>query len=186
MNLETQISKGKLLLSEPFMPDPNFKRTVILLTEHNEEGTVGFVLNRVLEVSLNDVVENFPKFEAPLFYGGPVQPDTLHFVHCIGEEIKGSKKIADGLYWGGDFEQLIYKAMAQEIKPDDFRFFIGYSGWSPNQLADEIKENSWILSEATHNHIFKSNNKMMWKEILKNMGGEYKMMSNFPEDPSLN
>ncbi|OFY66321.1 MAG: hypothetical protein A3H98_02910 [Bacteroidetes bacterium RIFCSPLOWO2_02_FULL_36_8] len=177
---------GKLLLSEPFLEDPNFKRSVILLTEHNENGTVGFILNKPSNYKLNEALQNFPAFDAPLFMGGPVQTDTLHFLHKLGNKLEGSIKIVDDVYWSGDFSTLKILIDVGQINPDQVRFFAGYSGWNPEQLTKEVKENSWIITDARRDYVFPETPEKLWRKILKDMGREFSIIANFPEDPSLN
>lgn len=185
--IQLQPEKGSLLIAEPFLWDPNFKRTVTLICEHDEEhGTFGFVLNRPLEMKLNDAIQGIKKFNARLYYGGPVQLDTLHFLHRLGEEMEGAVKVCEGVYWGGNFEQL--KAIINQgtAIPTDFRFFLGYSGWAAGQLHEEMRQLSWIVHPADARHVFSNNPANLWKEVLREMGGEYAQMVNFPEDPSYN
>jgi len=179
--------KGDLLISEPFLADPNFVRTVILLCEHNEEGSFGFVLNKPSSVLLGDAVEEFTGSEFELFVGGPVQQDTLHFIHRQGTMIEGSVEIRDGLYWGGDFEQLKFFVNENMIEKDDFKFFVGYSGWAEGQLMEEMNLKSWIISRNVNiEQVFDTDTESLWKEVLDKMGGKYKIISNFPVDPRLN
>lgn len=181
------LKKGRLLLAEPFLKDPNFKRSVILLCEHDEkEGSVGFILNNLADLMLDDVIEDLNNFPAELYIGGPVQNDTLHFLHNLGNKLKGSIEIAEGVYWGGNFEDVINMINKGEVTPDNFRFFLGYSGWSPNQLDEEMKENSWMVHPAKSAHVFKLDADELWKQVLQEMGPDYAMMVNFPEDPILN
>src|SRR5215204_6333021 len=98
--------KGRLLISEPFLPDPNFERTVVLLCEHNAEGSFGFVLNKPSAIKVNEVMEDFSNFDTVVFVGGPVQQDTLHFIHR-NVNIENAIDIAENIYWGGDFESLV-------------------------------------------------------------------------------
>jgi putative transcriptional regulator len=179
--------KGDLLISEPFLADPNFARTVILLCEHNEEGSFGFVLNKPSSVQLGDAVQEFDGAAFEVFVGGPVQQDTLHFIHRQGDMIEGSIEIRDGLYWGGDFEQLKFLVNENMIKEDDFKFFIGYSGWSEGQLMEEMNLKSWIISRNVNiEQVFDTDTETLWQEVLQMMGGKYKIISNFPVDPRLN
>src|SRR5476651_2432719 len=113
--------KGKILISEPFLNDPNFKRTIILLTEHNEEGSVGFIMNKPTELSLNDAIDDFPEFDSAIYFGGPVQLNTLQFIHRAGDIIEGSIEIMPGLFWGGNFESLKEQMEIGCLKPEDFR-----------------------------------------------------------------
>ena len=179
-------AKGKFLISEPFMYDPNFKRTVILLTEHTDQGTLGFILNRPIDMKIGESIEDFPNFDAPVYLGGPVQPDTLHYIHRVGDLLDDSEEILPGVFWGGNFEALKILIKNKQVDSTDFRFFVGYSGWSPDQLADELDEESWILAVASEESIFEFNTKSLWKQVLTEMGKEYGMLANFPEDPSLN
>jgi putative transcriptional regulator len=180
-------AKGSLLVAEPFMWDPNFKRTVTLICENDaENGTFGFVLNRPLEMKLHEAIHGVKKFNARLYYGGPVELDTLHFLHKFGDEIEGAVEVCEGVYWGGNFEKLKALINSGTVSPNDFRFFLGYSGWSSGQLEDEMTELSWITHEANSSHIFKIKPDDLWKEVLKEKGGEYSQMVNYPDDPTNN
>jgi len=179
--------KGDFLISEPFLPDPNFDRTVVLLCEHNEEGSVGFVLNKPSILKFDEAVEDVHDFDAPLYVGGPVQQDTLHFIHRAENLLEGSMPIKDGIYWGGNYEQLIALINSGSIYKKDFKFFLGYSGWAPGQLEEELKSKSWIIADdASVNQVFDINSKLLWKEILNGMGGKFKIIANFPVDPRMN
>lgn len=179
--------KGDLLISEPFLPDPNFERSVILVCEHNEDGALGFVLNKPTELQLEDVMEEINGFEKTLHKGGPVQEDTLHFIHRAGDMLEGSQEIANGIYWGGNFEQLLSLINTKQLDPDDFIFFVGYSGWSPGQLDNELDEDSWIVyKQAGTEDIFNASPESLWRNVLNNMGGKYRVLSNYPIDPRLN
>lgn len=180
-----ETGKGKVLISEPFLPDPNFSRTVILLTEHNDDGTVGFVLNRSSTYQIHDLVDDFPSFDANVYVGGPVGLNQLFFIHTLGNKISDSQEILDGLYWGGNFEHLKLLIEANEISPDQIRFFAGYSGWSVGQLQDEIEEKSWIVA-PTNKDLVMMQSEEYWQEIMKSLGKKFQIMSNFPEDPTLN
>ena len=178
--------KGKLLISEPFLLDPNFKRTIILLSEHNEEGSIGFILNKPTDLKLNMVLEDFPEFDATVYFGGPVQINTLQFIHRAGDIIEGSMEIHDGLYWGGSFEILKLLIETKQVEPEDFRFFIGYSGWGEGQLTNEMKTNSWLVSSATNDNIFSNEPDKLWGDVLKSMGRKFAILASFPENPSVN
>lgn len=177
---------GDLLISEPFLPDPNFERTVVLVCEHNEDGSFGFILNKTSIFKFNEVLEEAGTFAETVYVGGPVQQDSLHFIHR-SPLVEDGVDIGNGLVWGGNFEQLMIMVRSGGIKANDFRFFLGYSGWSSGQLMDEMKENSWILFRgATPAHIFDTDPIELWKRVLEEMGGKYKLFSNYPTDPRLN
>ncbi len=179
--------KGDLLISEPYLPDPNFERTAILICEHDENGTFGFVLNKLTEYVFDEVMKIEGDFKESIFLGGPVQQDTLHFIHRVPELFDNKKEIIDGIYWGGEFERLLSLINTKEIDSNDFRFFIGYSGWEAGQLDEELKAKSWIVYQNTNTElIFDTPHDNIWKQILSEMGGKFKMFSNYPIDPNLN
>jgi putative transcriptional regulator len=185
MSRITEPSKGKLLISAPFLNDV-FKRSVILLTENNEEGSVGFIINKITDYKLHEIIEDFPEFNAPVFIGGPVQTNTLNFIHKAGDIIDGSTEIIDGIFWGGNYETLKILAGNNSLNPSDFKFLLGYAGWGPQQLNDELKTDSWFLNNPTSENIFDSEPENMWSKILKSMGKKYSLISTFPTDPSVN
>ena len=178
--------QGRLLISEPFIFDPHFKRTVILLVEHNANGSVGFILNRPINIKVNEIVEDFPTFDAEVFLGGPVNQNNLFFFHTMGEAIEGSSEIIPGLFLGGNFSQVKELIITGKMQPHDIRFFAGYSGWEKNQLKKELKEKSWIVTKATLEQALYGRTKEFWHETLKKMGSKFAIMSNFPEDPTMN
>jgi putative transcriptional regulator len=177
---------GKLLIAEPFMDDPYFKRSVVLLTEHNENGSIGFILNKPIEIKLKDAVGELPPIDSNIHLGGPVARETLHFLHTEGELIDGSLEIMQGLFWGGNFETLKKLIEQDKIKPESIKFFVGYSGWEPRQLDKELKLNSWIVLEGNLSVIMKRNTENLWKDILKEKGNEFGVIADFPQDPSMN
>lgn len=179
-------SKGSLLIAKPFLGDPNFERGVILLCAFNEQGSFGFVLNQVTELYLGDVLEETIYQDIPLYLGGPVEKNTLHFIHRRPDLIAGGEKVMDGMYWGGDFEQVKTLLNINTLTMDDIRFFIGYSGWSAGQLENELSEDSWIVTTTTPDFLFTTTPASFWREVLKNMGGEYRSIANYPIDPRLN
>ncbi len=178
--------KGRLLISEPFLQDTYFRRSVVLLTEHNKEGTVGFVLNKPAKLTVGDVVDDFPDFDAELSIGGPVATDTIHFCHSLGDLIPNSVKVINDIYWGGDFNTLKSLIKTGLINNSQVRFFIGYSGWGEGQLERELTENSWVVSDIRTWNVLTQYDKTAWKDALNNLGEKYKMWANYPENPVLN
>jgi len=181
-----EIKSGKVLLAEPFMMDSNFKRSAVLLCEHNQEGSIGFILNKPLNINVNDLVEDFPEIKAEFFFGGPVQTDTLHYIHNVGDLLEDSVKIRDGVYWGGDFEKLKFLISSKLILPKNIRFFVGYSGWSEGQLVDELTYGSWVLAEMDSNYVFKSKPDQLWPQIMRNKGNPFSVIATMPELVSMN
>jgi putative transcriptional regulator len=177
---------GILLIADPFLKDPNFLRTVVFLCEHKEEGSFGFVLNRQYQNTLDELIPELEDHKFPVYYGGPVQQDTIHFLHQYPDEIPGGIEVLKGVYWGGDFDLVIDMIKKGTIDPARIRFYIGYSGWSTGQLTTEMTEKTWLTVKATRPLIFHSNYEEIWKDALRQLGGEYEIMINFPIDPQLN
>lgn len=177
--------EGLILIAEPGLMDQYFKRSIILLVEHNKEGTVGFVLNNIIDINLPELMPDFPDFPALVSIGGPVSPNSIHFIHSLGNIIPDSKLISDGLYWGGDFEAIKALIQIKKITPRQIRFFIGYSGWGVEQLTKELKENSWVVSELDIVQIMAGRDDL-WKRTIQQMGPKYKPWTIYPENPSLN
>ena len=181
-----ELSPGVLLIAEPFLKDPNFMRTVVLLCDYQEEGSFGFVLNKHFKYTLDELIPELEGRKIPVYAGGPVQADTLHFLHTCPEKLPGSHEITDGIYWGGDFEIMKSLLIKGELNEDVIRFYVGYSGWDYQQLNDEMKNKSWMTAKATRRLVFHSKAEEVWKDALRLLGGEYVMMTNFPTDPQLN
>ena len=181
-----ELAPGKLLIADPFLRDPNFMRSVVFMCEHKDEGSFGFVLNRKYDQILGELITDLESFDFPVYYGGPVQVDTLHFLHQCPDLIPGGVSIIDQICWGGDFETVVELIKANRLTKRDIRFFIGYSGWGVGQLEEEMKSKSWITSQGTRKIIFTANVDNTWKEALKQLGGEYVQMVNYPIDPQLN
>jgi len=180
------IVRGSLLIADPFLKDPNFQRTVVLLCEHQQEGSMGFILNRPVRQTLRELVPSITQGEMPVGFGGPVQLNSLHFIHHVPDLVDGALELFDGIYWGGDFEKASYLVNARKVSGSQIRFFCGYSGWSNGQLEEEFKEKSWIISKASPDLIFDLSQERIWKEALNQMGSKFAMMANFPMDPTLN
>jgi putative transcriptional regulator len=177
---------GRILISDPFLKDTYFKRSVVLLTEHNENGSVGFVLNKQVNLYINDMLQNFPEFKTKVSIGGPVSTASIHFLHTCGDLVPDSIPVLEGIYWGGDFnviKQLIEKG---DINAKQIRFFLGYSGWNPHQLENEISRSCWLVSEMDSSQIMSAKTSTVWKNSLLSMGGKYKIWANFPENPGMN
>lgn len=178
--------RGTLLIANPFLKDPNFMRTVIFICENVPEGAFGFVLNKQLPQHLNNLIPDSNGNDFPLFFGGPVQGDSLHFLHQYPDLVNSDEEVLQGVFWGGNFESLKIHLKNGDINKNKIRFFIGYSGWGEGQLDYEIKEGSWLTVKATRKLIFDTPAEEVWKESLNQLGGEYKMLANYPTDPQLN
>ncbi|MDP1762791.1 MAG: YqgE/AlgH family protein [Sediminibacterium sp.] len=180
------IVPGTLLISDPFLKDPNFMRTVVLLCEHQAEGSLGFVLNKTNDRQIGDLIEQAAGIRFPVYDGGPVQKDSLHFLHQCPNLVPGGIEVIDGIFWGGDFEEVLVLLKENKLGKHDIRFFQGYSGWTEGQLNAELETKSWITRKASRGLVFNRNTQQIWKEALKDLGGEYTRMVNYPIDPQLN
>lgn len=185
--ISEKLHKGQLLIAEPsIIGDMSFNRSVILLADHNDEGSVGFILNKPLNYSINDLI---PEIESSfqVYNGGPVEQDNLYFIHTIPDLIPNSIEISNGIYWGGDFELTKELINNGTIQRDSIRFFLGYSGWGAQQLESELHVNSWIICVNTYeNKILSKSSNDFWKEKIMELGGDYLIWSNAPENPILN
>lgn len=178
--------KGRILISEPFLMDNYFKRSIVLITEHSDEGTVGFVLNKPVNMKVNEIVSDFPEIEAVVSIGGPVQTNTLHYIHTLGDIIPNSMKVIDNIFWGGEFDVIKRLLESGSLNQENIRFFLGYSGWQSNQLEDELSENAWVVADIGPEEIMSPMNKFFWNKTLHRLGKKYQMWSNFPENPQMN
>ncbi|WP_243732456.1 YqgE/AlgH family protein [Pedobacter metabolipauper] len=167
--------------------DPNFSRSVVLVTEHEEQGTIGFILNHPSALLLKDLIPELENADFTVYIGGPVATDTIHFIHRCYDKINDGEEIAKGIYWGGNFETLKILIKNNSIQADEIKFFIGYSGWGVKQLEQELKENTWIVSDQYHpDAVFSTNEEELWREVIVNLGPKYAHVSRFPHDPRLN
>ena len=177
---------GTVLISDPFLDEDYFRRSVILICDHNDEGTFGFVLNNYLDIDLHEVDQDFPDINARISVGGPVETQSLFFIHSFGEEVEGSVVISDDLYFGGDYEKIQELLNLPENK-NRIRFFLGYSGWGKEQLREELKENSWIVADnITPSEILETTNDNFWQYCLEKQGERFKTISKFPINPQNN
>lgn len=168
------------------MLDPNFRRAAVLLCEHGPEGSVGFIMNKRLNMRIDDLIEDFPSFRAPVYFGGPVQTDTVHYIHNLGNLLEDSYRIINNIYWGGDFNKLKFLIQQKMVKPSNIRFFVGYSGWSEGQLLDEMSYGSWLLADMHANYLFKSSPQKLWQQVMANKGDTYSVIAQMPDDISYN
>ena len=179
-------SRGKILISEPFLRDATFGRSVILLIDHTDEGTMGLIINKPLPIFVNDIIKEFKYIDdIPLYKGGPVATDTLFYLHTLAN-ISGAIPVSKGLYLNGDFDE-IKKYILQGNKVDQhIRFFLGYSGWESEQLSTELKENTWLVSKEENAYLMNGDTKDMWKKALEKLGSKYEAWSRFPRVPTFN
>ncbi len=185
--ITTKPKKGNLLIAEPsIIGDISFNRSIVLLADHTDEGSIGFILNKPFDFGVKDLVPEI-EIDLKVYNGGPVEQDNLYFIHKIPELIPNSIEISLGIYWGGDFSKIVDLVNDKKITENDIRFFLGYSGWDENQLESELLSNSWVVTENIYkNKIISKEDVSFWKEKMLELGGKYSIWSNAPENPSYN
>ncbi|NVO18212.1 MAG: YqgE/AlgH family protein [Bacteroidetes bacterium] len=186
MKATLEPESGRILVSEPSLTDRFFAHSVVLIAEHDTEGSFGLIINKPSNIRLSQITDEFPGFDPYLFLGGPVKVENLYFIHTKGDIIEGSLKIMDGLFWGGNVKQIKQLIRSNQLSEKDIRFFIGYAGWQPSQLARELSENSWLVLKTSVDEVLKVNTESAWRKILISMGEEYAPWVNYPEDPQMN
>ncbi len=178
--------KGRLLIAAPaILNNTSFNRSIILLTEYSKQSAVGFILNRPLNYTLQDILPEL-HCNFTIYQGGPVEQDNLYFVHKVPLLIPNSIHVKDDIYWGGNFDSLKELLENNVINTTDIRFFLGYTGWEIHQLDDELNENSWFVSKNDFPNIFSVDNASLWRNKLLQKGGDYKIWANAPSDINLN
>ncbi len=179
--------KGSILISEPFIQDVYFQRSVILLVEHDPEGSMGFVLNKKTNLMINDFFSDLEKLsDIPIYLGGPVSSNRLFFIHTLGDIVPDSVRIKDDLYFDGDFDILKQYIVDGNPIKGKVKFFLGYSGWKKGQLGTEIESDSWMVSHLLSDNVMLADGESYWKNSLKTLGNKYKAWINFPKDPYMN
>jgi putative transcriptional regulator len=178
--------KGKILISEPFLPDTFFNRSIVYLTEHTTQGSVGFILNKKLDLQVSSAIEGFETWNENLSMGGPVAPDTLHYLHSLGNLIPNSIHIEGNIFWGGDIDTIRDLISNRRINENHIRFFLGYSGWSAGQLERELKENSWVIAKVNSAIVLNNKSDDIWKKVLRSFKNKYRMWADFPDSPEMN
>ena len=180
-------TKGHLLVAEPsIIGDVSFNRSVVLLADHSEKGSVGFILNKILDFNLKDLI---PELDSnfKIYNGGPVEQDNLYFIHKVPDLIPESIEIANGIYWGGDFDVVIDLIAKGSITEKQIRFFLGYSGWEAEQLNEELNSHSWVITtNESASEVIERPYSSFWKDKMMQLGGEYLLWSNAPENPTYN
>lgn len=178
------MKSSKLLVASPaIFGDQHFQRSVILLTEEKDTGKVGFILNKKFNYDLNELMEGIDA-PFPLFYGGPVEPDNLFYIHRAADRIPNSIPIDENWFWCGDFKTVKQLINSKDLTQTEIRFFLGYSGWSAGQLENELASKSWIVIEKkiSFDWIISPPN-VLWKKLIHSIGGIYAIWANAPENP---
>jgi putative transcriptional regulator len=181
------IKMGSVLIAEPFLNDTFFHRAVVLVCEHDDDaGTIGFCLNKPLDVTINDVVDDFPELDAQVFCGGPLRRRALFFLHNLGDLLADSKFVSPGVWWGVNFDALKTLVSQGLVSPERIRFFVGYSSWAEHQLSEEMQAGAWVTTEMDSNYMFKVAPEQLWKRTLENKGSNFAIIAGIPDTMNLN
>jgi len=178
--------KGRILIAEPFLSGNYFNRSVVLLVAYSDKGAVGFILNKKVDFPMQEAFPDFPEFHTTVYLGGPVSTDSIYFIHKLGMKIPGSIHVLGDLYWGGDFDAIKREIRLGGIHPSEIRFFLGYSGWDAGQLEDELKDDSWLVTDVEQEAVLGDLNPESWFGFVKRAGRRYTVWENFPENPAMN
>lgn len=179
------LKPGRLLISQPSLLDPLFKRTVIYLVEHDENGSMGFVINRQLNINTSDLIGDFPDIPLNISVGGPVSADLISYIHTLGDIIPNSFDLGNGLYMNGDIEAVKGLAQTGRLTRSNFRLFIGYAGWGPGQLEKELEQSSWVVAGFDPFQVVKGTYDS-WYFAVQQLGKRFKAWTLYPENPALN
>ena len=181
-----KIENGSFLIAHPTLLEDTFFKSIILITHHSDEETIGLIINKPSKIMLHEIINDLPRSDFPVYVGGPVAKNSIHFIHQIGEEIPNSIKIMNDLYFGGDFEKVKKLIWEKKLDKNQIRFFAGYSGWEANQLQNEIKEQSWFIKKKNKSMCMRYSDSELWSKIIRVMDEKYAIWSNLPKNPSLN
>lgn len=176
--------RGRLLISGGGLYDPNFRHTVVLIGEHTAEGALGVVLNRALDVTVEEAVPELsdlvPAGE-PLYEGGPVQPNSPVLLAELDRPELADIRVFESIgFVVGEISEEVQESIVRA------RLFAGYSGWGPGQLEGELAEDSWIIDDARREDVFTDVPDLLWSRVLERKGPEYRRLSRMPFDPSMN
>lgn len=179
---------GSVLISDPFIDEDYFRRSVVLVCNHDDaEGSFGLVLNNFVKLDLHEIEQSFPDIGARVSIGGPVDTEFLFFIHTYGELVEEATLIKDDLYFGGNFNDLKAQIEKDEHASEHVRFFLGYSGWSAGQLRTELQENSWVVADnIIQDEILSTENNNFWQYCLTKQGKVFETISKFPLNPNDN
>jgi putative transcriptional regulator len=178
--------QGQLLIAHPLLNDGFFNRSVVYLTNHSDEGAVGFSLNFKTQFMLRDIRPQVKNGNFPIYEGGPVATDQLFFLHMLGHDISDSFPIGDNIFIGGNFDELLHLIEHGKVKSYQVKFFSGYSGWGEQQLESEIKRRSWMVHTPSDSSFFKEDTETLWGSQLSEVKKSYSIFSDFNFDPSRN
>jgi putative transcriptional regulator len=181
------MNTGDLLVAEPSVfGDKNFHRSVVILIDLKNKSWLGFIINKLLPYPINDIISEI-RVDIPVFAGGPVEDNSLFFIHSVGHLIPESVEISENLFWGGNLQKAIALVNSKIITGKEIRFFLGYSGWSINQLEQEIESESWmIIKNKYESQILGTDPNSLWRNQMVTTGGKRLVWANYPRNPQHN
>lgn len=180
------LGRGKLLISDPYKTGDLFERSVVYICEHDDKGSFGFIVNKPIQVKMKGIGAKFPDSIFTAFQGGPCDVDSLFFFHTLGNQIKDSLNMGQGLFLGTNYQELYNIVTPDLVEEGAIKIFIGYSGWSPGQLEQELLRNSWMVCPLEEGRDIMVSNDQLWEDLLTKMGHKYQIMSRFPRNPNDN
>lgn len=190
MALDLTVTQGSFLAAGPDLLDPNFVHAVVLICQHTPQGAYGLVINRPSPYTARDVLsghELLKDCELRMHVGGPVQLEALQVLHRVPDKIEGGVQIAENLWIGGDLDQLgRYALEAPDEAARNVRLFMGYSGWTSGQLEVELASGSWLPAPGDAARVFEPDVAKIWREVVSELGSEYRSVANEPPDPHVN
>jgi putative transcriptional regulator len=183
----THLKKGDLIIADPsIVNDIQFNRSIILITSSSiENEVIGLIINKILDYKLKEIIPEI-NIDFDVYDGGPVNQDNLYYIHNQGHLIPESIKINQQLFWSGDFETIVDLINSKKITSKDIKFCLGYTGWSAKQLINEVRDDNWIKSTKIKSEDIFTKMSNSWKKTMINLGGEYAIWSNTPENLSHN
>ena len=184
-----QYGKGSLLIANPVLPDPNFSRTVILLCNHNDQGSFGLVINRSTQLKAPDLfssIDILKSYNAKIYIGGPVSQSMVFYLYRSSRNVIDLDEICSGVYLGSNLETLESLYLDIENPEENIRFYLGYSGWSDGQLDGEMEQNSWLVQDANEQFVFLDSENLIWPKAVNSLGKKYQYLTKAPVNPQWN
>ena len=184
-----QYGKGSLLIANPVLPDPNFSRTVILLCNHNDQGSFGLVINRSTQLKAPDLfldIDILRSYNAKIYMGGPVSQSMVFYLYRSSRDVIDLDEICSGVYLGSNLETLESLYLDIENPEENIRFYLGYSGWSDGQLDGEMEQNSWLVQDANEQFVFFDSENLIWPKAVNSLGEKYQYLTKAPVNPQWN
>lgn len=167
------ITRGSLVLPGPLTEDEKFKYTVMFVADIDTETMLTFTLNKITDKKINDLVPDFPPFDARFYEGGPIEDDKFFYVHKLGDKLRGSIHITEDLYWSGDYDHLKLLIETHQVEEDEIRFYIGYSVWELGYIEMQMAEEQWLFlpePPSIHEYIFSKTPRDLWKKVFSLTG----------------